>query len=55
MLTHQRGPSLKLTAPERADLEAIVASRSLPHGLMRRANMVLLHSHRRRGMWSGCT
>ena len=34
--------SLNLTAQERADLEAIVASRSLPHGLVRRANMILL-------------
>jgi transposase len=34
--------SLNLTAQERADLEAIVVSRSLPHGLVRRANMILL-------------
>lgn len=34
--------SLALTAQERADLEAIVASRSLPHGLVRRARMILL-------------
>jgi transposase len=34
--------SVNLTAEERADLEAIVASRSLPHGLVRRANMILL-------------
>ena len=34
--------SLDLTAQERADLEAIVASRSLPHGLVRRTRMILL-------------
>ena len=34
--------SRNLTAEERADLEAIVASRSLPHGLVRRANSILL-------------
>ena len=34
--------ALNLTAEERADLAAIVASRSLPHGLVRRANMILL-------------
>ncbi len=34
--------SLDITAQERADLEAIVASRSLPHGLVRRARMILL-------------
>lgn len=42
MLTHKRGASLELTTQERGDLEAIVASRSLPHGLVRRANMILL-------------
>jgi putative transposase len=42
MLTHKRGGSLGLTAQERGDLESIVASRSLPHGLVRRANMILL-------------
>ena len=42
MLRHKRGASLELTAQERGDLEAIVASRSLPHGLVRRANMILL-------------
>lgn len=42
MLTHKRGASLELSAQERGDLEAIVASRSLPHGLVRRANMILL-------------
>ena len=42
MLTHKRGASLQLTAQERSDLEAIVASRSLPYGLVRRANMILL-------------
>jgi hypothetical protein len=31
--------SLNLTAQERADLEAIVASRSLPHGLLSLALM----------------
>jgi transposase len=34
--------SLDLTAQERAELESIVASRSLPHGLVRRARMILL-------------
>src|SRR6202049_3132502 len=34
--------SINLTAEERRDLEVIVASRSLPHGLVRRANMILL-------------
>ncbi|MCZ7565570.1 MAG: IS630 family transposase [Fimbriimonadaceae bacterium] len=34
--------SLDLTAQERAQLESIVASRSLPHGLVRRARMILL-------------
>ena len=33
---------MDLTAEERGDLEAIVASRSLPHGLVRRAHMILL-------------
>jgi putative transposase len=42
MGTGRPRPSLNLTAQERADLEAIVASRSLPHGLVRRANMILL-------------
>ncbi|WKZ11136.1 MAG: IS630 family transposase [Gammaproteobacteria bacterium] len=42
MRKHRRGASLDLTAQERADLEAIVASRSLPHGLVRRANMILM-------------
>ena len=30
------------TAQERADLEAIVASRNLPHGFVRRTRMILL-------------
>lgn len=34
--------SLNLTANERAELESIIASRSLPHGLVRRARMILL-------------
>lgn len=34
--------SLDLTARERQQLEGIVASRSLPHGLVRRARMILL-------------
>lgn len=34
--------SLDLTAQERQQLEGIVASRSLPHGLVRRARMILL-------------
>lgn len=34
--------SLDLTAQERTELESIVASRSLPHGLVRRARMILL-------------
>src|ERR1017187_3329228 len=34
--------ALNLSARERVDLEAIVSSRSLPHGLVRRANMILL-------------
>jgi hypothetical protein len=34
--------SIDLSAQERRDLEVIVASRSLPHGLVRRANMILL-------------
>lgn len=33
---------LDITAQERADLEAICASRSLPNGLVRRARMILL-------------
>ncbi|MEO7402092.1 MAG: IS630 family transposase [Burkholderiales bacterium] len=33
--------SLNISAQERSDLEAIIASRSLPHGLVRRAKMVL--------------
>lgn len=42
MPTHKRGASLVLTVQERGDLESIVASRSLPHGLVRRARMILL-------------
>jgi hypothetical protein len=42
MLTHVGEASLELTAQERGDLEAIVASRRLPHGLVRCANMILL-------------
>jgi putative transposase len=42
MLTHKRGVSFELTTQERGDLEAIVASRILPHELVRRANMILL-------------
>ena len=34
--------SLDITVQERADLEAICASRSLPNGLVRRARMILL-------------
>jgi putative transposase len=34
--------ALNLSAQERVDLEAIVSSRGLPHGLVRRANMILL-------------
>lgn len=33
---------LNVSAEERRDLESIVASRSLPHGLVRRARMILL-------------
>jgi hypothetical protein len=33
---------LNLTAEEPAALEALVASRSLPHGLVRRANVIQL-------------
>lgn len=42
MLKHKRGASLQLTPQERGDLEAITVSRSLPHGLVRRANMILM-------------
>jgi transposase len=42
MLTRKRGASLELTVQERGDLESIVASRSLPHGLVRRARIILL-------------
>ena len=42
MLKHKRGAPLQLTPQERSDLEAITASRSLPHGLVRRANMILM-------------
>ena len=34
--------SLDLTEQERVDIEAIISSRSLPHGLVRRAQMILL-------------
>src|ERR1700680_4982673 len=34
--------SINLQTEERRDLEVIVASRSLPHGLVRRAHMILL-------------
>ena len=54
MLKHKRGASLQLTPQERIDLEAMTASRSLPHGLVRRANMILMTesgvSIRRSGM-----
>jgi transposase-like protein len=42
MLKHRHGASLELTAQERGDLEAVVASRSPRHGLVRRAHMILL-------------
>ena len=42
MATGRAKHSLELTAQERAQLESIVASRSLPHGLVRRARMILL-------------
>jgi Homeodomain-like domain len=42
MRTGRPKQSLELTVEERRDLEAIVASRSLPHGLVRRAQMILL-------------
>lgn len=42
MATGRPKQSLDLTAQERTELESIVASRSLPHGLVRRARMILL-------------
>ncbi len=33
--------SLELTAEERVDLETIATSRSMPHGLVRRAQLIL--------------
>ena len=42
MATGRPKQSLDLTAQERAELESIVASRSLPHGLVRRTRMILL-------------
>ena len=42
MATGRPKHSLDLTAQERTQLESIVASRSLPHGLVRRARMILL-------------
>jgi putative transposase len=42
MPTGRPKQSLDLTAQERTQLESIVASRSLPHGLVRRARMILL-------------
>ena len=41
MRVGRRKQPLDLTAEEQRDLEAIVASRSLPHGLVRRAQMIL--------------
>lgn len=42
MRTGRPQRSLRLSGQERRDLEAIVASRSMPHGLVRRAQMILL-------------
>jgi putative transposase len=41
MRTGRPKQSLELTVQERRDLQAIVSSRSLPHGLVRRAQMIL--------------
>src|SRR4030095_731587 len=41
MRTGRPRQPLDLTAEERDDLQAIVGSRSLPHGLVRRAQMIL--------------
>jgi transposase len=41
MRTGRPKQALQITTSERRDLEAIIASRSLPHGLVRRAQMVL--------------
>jgi len=41
MATGRPKQSLDINPTERRDLEAIIASRSLPHGLVRRAQMVL--------------
>ena len=41
MRTGRPKRSLELTVQERADLEAVAGSRSLPHGLVRRAQMIL--------------
>lgn len=41
MTTGRPKLSLQITAAERQELEAVVSSRTLPHGLVRRAQMVL--------------
>ena len=41
MVTGRPKMSLEITPGERTELEAVIASRSLPHGLVRRAQMVL--------------
>ena len=41
MRTGRPKQSLELTVQERRDLTAVAASRSLPHGLVRRAQMIL--------------
>jgi transposase len=41
MRTGRPKRSLELTVQERADMEAVAGSRSLPHGLVRRAQMIL--------------
>jgi len=41
MATGRPKLSLQITATERVELQAVAASRSLPHGLVRRAQMVL--------------
>jgi len=41
MRTGRPKQSLELTVQERRDLTAVASSRSLPHGLVRRAQMIL--------------
>ena len=37
----RRKQTLQLTEPERVELDALASSRSLPHGIVRRAQMIL--------------